>query len=64
MTWTSEKPKAPGWYWWRPVPHGGQIVFVFACNAGLCVDFGNGDAIPITSITYQWAGPITKPEEP
>ena len=42
MTWTTEKPTKPGWYWWRQLPTDTefQIVRVRVDDMGLQSDDG------------------------
>lgn len=53
LTWTTEPPKVPGWYWYRHKP---------SCTIAMI----NVDVEPIEyeSLPGQWAGAIPEPREP
>ena len=53
LTWTTEPPKVPGWYWYRHKP-------------SRTIAMINVDVEPIEyeSLPGQWAGPIPEPREP
>lgn len=71
MTWTSELPAVPGWYWWR---HNGHIDHVTAYRQGgrIRIAEGGGDVLMTYSLKQhakrypgsEWAGPIPPPAEP
>jgi len=64
MKWTDEKPSKPGWYWFRNENWNRSIVFLYQCNAGICFDFGEGNAVPLGIVSGQWSDtPIPEPEE-
>lgn len=52
LTWTTEPPKVPGWYWYRHKP-------------SRTIAMINVDVEPIEyeSLPGQWAGPIHEPKE-
>jgi len=64
MKWTDVRPSTPGWYWWYgKFNNQPQVVFVYHCNVGLCVDFGDGEARPLSGVGGQWSdAPIAEPE--
>lgn len=62
MTWTSDKPTVPGWYWYRGYEDADRVVHVM----------DNGESLVACSFEFsesmfyldgQWAGPIPAPEE-
>lgn len=69
LTWTTEKPTQPGWYWWRVTKDDRErrIVHVWFSDRidptmpRLIVD-GVGDRYDLADC--QWAGPLLPPEEP
>ena len=52
MTWTTEKPKVPGWYWW----YGGE-------DTEKCICYVEQEDIDRGKLYGQWAGPIEPPKE-
>jgi hypothetical protein len=74
LTWTSEKPTEPGWYWhrisvhtkptfvkmWQDENDGGRLVFTGDSN-GFPAKIGS--AVPAEKLRGQWAGPIPEPVE-
>ncbi len=65
MKWTTEKPKAEGWYWWREFR--GQVVVtsetVVLIKTGK-VWFANGRRENIKNLHGEWSSePIPMPEE-
>ena len=67
LTWTTEPPKVPGWYWCRlsklNMP---RCVEVYGSEGGL--RFGSGDSwrepsMSVESEGFEWAGPIAPPVE-
>ena len=76
LTWTTEKPQAPGRYWWRAAGFyvGDRIVQIIQSSpehkrVGITYDlYVSGDeaflkGIPLSDIPGQWAGPIPLPTE-
>jgi len=69
MTWTSDKPTQPGWYWWRnrvgvPKPyHDDEIVKVYLKRGHLNIAFMNGNRIDGIDIAGEWAGLLEPPKE-
>jgi hypothetical protein len=67
MTWTSEKPTVPGWYWWR---HGGceRIRYVHAVGPAapyqLRIEAPDGWFDDIENVGGKWSGPLPPPTEP
>lgn len=67
MTWTTDKPTTPGWYWWiGPLLHQ-QIVEVMPFENGDAVVFrpfcGEYNTRMLSDMQGEWAGPIPQPEE-
>ena len=64
LTWTTQKPPAPGLYWYRKSP-GGRIYIVAVELDGhtLTVDDKNTDQCrgPVATCEGQWAGPLLSP---
>lgn len=79
MTWTTEKPSKPGWYWHKGesyhVPgtvyaeqYDGIVEIVLADDglgflALFVNEVGRDSSAPIVQWRGQWAGPIPEPEE-
>lgn len=63
MTWTSEKPTVPGWYWWKD-KDGKQAKFnVGPGDLGLWLWYRDGFGwVPIPSYG-EWSGPLKPPKE-
>lgn len=61
MTWTTEKPTKPGWYWWRR----GTWMFIRTVHAdddGQC--WADGYTVEqLCEHDGEWAGPIAPPME-
>lgn len=66
MTWTTERPSQPGWYWWRRPNHMPSLCTVFGPPGGLLFELARDSEEPCAvSKAYddtQWAGPILPPE--
>ena len=66
LTWTTEKPIVPGWYWWR---YGGcdRIRYVHSVDhvqpAILRVECPDGWYEDIHNVDGEWAGPVQMPKE-
>jgi len=64
MTWTTDKPTKPGWYWYRPAsdqnievveiarPHGDLHIYMLG-HPDLCP--------PYEQVEGEWAGPLEPP---
>ncbi len=63
--WTTERPKEPGWYWWRNHGDKGEIVHVVAPDVVLlCGDMGIFSVrTMIGDGTGEWQGPITSNDQ-
>lgn len=68
MTWTNEKPKVPGWYWWRSkadapyIVHLGMVRREIYGPLVLCSDYCEDGETP-DELGGHWAGPLLPPEE-
>ena len=60
MTWTTDKPTVPGWYWYRPVGLPMRPRELFDYNGRL---FIRGFEWLDNVTTGEWAGPIETPKE-
>jgi hypothetical protein len=71
MTWTSEKPRVPGWYWTRLKPEGDSSVYAYDImrveerwpGVGL-VDADDPFTLALDEdcyANYEWAGPLEPP---
>jgi hypothetical protein len=63
MNWTTEKPKVPGWYWWREPGHDGdkdkEIIQLWP--DGEVLRPGRGHEWHIDGLSGEFAGPILEP---
>lgn len=68
MKWSTDKPKVPGWYWWRADTCPEEICRVYPGDAESGM-FARGIIwdeefdIESLSICAEWAGPISSPDE-
>ena len=62
LTWTSEKPTAPGWYWWRSPTDRVMICDVYEWDYMFFVTT-IGEPLRVGGMAGQWAGPIPEPVE-
>ncbi len=64
LEWTSDKPKVPGWYWYRENQGAPKfmtmVTEVFMTTRGLRVSRG-GPKETLESMAGEWAGPIAAP---
>lgn len=68
LTWRAERPKEPGWYWWRGEYQDEdklQVCEVFnAMHDGRqLMSFNSGYFTYLDTIDGHWAGPIVAPRE-
>lgn len=64
MTWTTEKPTEPGWYWYRAREHKMWVAEVIKTHTGLRIHFEWGwQNLESVNRTSEFAGPIPMPEE-
>lgn len=70
MTWTTQKPEKPGWYWCRWVmedDRGDAFVCELDFNDEkvLCLVQHEFNWLPLDEFgKREWAGPLPEPEEP
>lgn len=66
LTWTTEAPTEPGWYWAKPAVGAADIVEVSRKGGAMSVVFYSAfsppDNVYVDDIDCQWAGPIEPPE--
>jgi hypothetical protein len=62
LIWTKERPKEPGWYWWRGDWYGPEVLQVYLLN-GPDTDQLAIDETEIERHDGEWAGPIPLPQE-
>jgi hypothetical protein len=62
LKWTSEKPTAPGWYWWREVEASDRFTAVIHWDASDSV-FIDGCRYSKETFNGQFAGPIPEPTD-
>ena len=62
LTWTSDPPTVPGWYWrrpksklWRAMP----VEFYTKTGGVYCPELSQSELNQ-----YDWSGPIPEPQEP
>ncbi|ATD81113.1 MULTISPECIES: Lar family restriction alleviation protein [Desulfovibrio] len=55
LTWTTDPPKVPGWYWWRDVSHKGEATIQYMSQSQV-------ERLK-TYPGEEWAGPILTPLE-
>lgn len=70
LTWTTEKPTKPGWYWarWPKLPQFGPEIVLVEQPCGPDTDYFEIHDVPLCEYieangVMEWQGPI-KPEEP
>ena len=71
MTWTSEKPRVPGWYWTRWKPEGNTSVYAYNIMrveerwpGAELVDADDAFTLPLNHDFYadcEWAGLLEPP---
>ena len=67
LTWTTEPPKVPGWYWRKETSGGNMHVLHFTGNWDDYGEHWDSDrvfALPLNFSDNLWAGPIPTPPEP
>ncbi|MCP4339782.1 MAG: hypothetical protein GY799_13045 [Desulfobulbaceae bacterium] len=67
ITWTSEAPTEPGWYWFALSDYEWQIVRVVIRpgHKYMCISaWGSEEYIRVNGIVANWAGPIPEPTIP
>lgn len=68
MTWTTEPPKKPGFYWVRSSKITAEVCFVFSNNGLFVSRVYNDESEPLEGFIscrrgVEWAGPIPEPED-
>ena len=65
MTWTTEKPTVPGWYWWRyEKGRKATMLNVSQSHIQQMDIFTEGSLVMfLNEVPGHWAGPIPAPEE-
>jgi hypothetical protein len=65
MTWTTDKPTEPGWYWLRHVHISAEIGFCYQAKKRWWVATAYRDHPLEMSyfMGFQWSGPIPEPED-
>jgi hypothetical protein len=58
MKWTTDKPKVPGWYWYK---HSTKAIIVVVDDL-LCVQDTDENTDHVDEISGQWAGPLEAPQ--
>lgn len=58
MTWTTDKPKVAGWYWWRPQKFKERKYWRVEQVRSGDIERGIYD-----ELSDEWAGPISEPQE-
>ncbi len=71
MTWTTQKPTVPGWYWYREDGIGPEVMDVdyraigeTDAEAQVLVAQNANEYDVVENMIGEWAGPIDLPEEP
>jgi hypothetical protein len=62
LIWTSDKPKAAGWYWWRGLGEDMDPLILFVDTVGY-FQWPDGASQEVGLTKGEWAGPIAPPEE-
>lgn len=62
LIWTRDKPKVPGWYWYRGLTHEDDPLIVLVDEAGF-FQWPDGGFQEVLLTKGDWAGPIEPPEE-
>lgn len=68
MTWTTEKPTRPGWYWWRDLPeYDVRMLYVVKQDHELFAYYVDNMDLHLWTSTKagligEWAGPLAPPE--
>ena len=62
LTWTDDKQKQAGWYWWRGIEEDTEPLIVFVDNVGY-FQWPDGMSQEVGLTKGEWAGPIQPPNE-
>ena len=61
MTWTTEKPTRPGWYWYRKGEKDVQLLMdVRKIEGQLTAHWSNGVSEVIDHMCGEWSGPLAR----
>ncbi len=63
MTWTTQKPTQPGWYWWRIYDDEPWQVVQVCVKGDRIFHKRIGSQFEIDTSKGAWSGPIKEPEE-
>ena len=65
LRWTKEKPTEPGWYLYRSKESRSicEIHTTYGIPGLFCSILFGEEAIPLSKVDGEWAGPIPEPEE-
>jgi hypothetical protein len=61
LTWTTETPTVPGWYWWRNNTGYEAVVNVVRMPAGQLYFYVPDVSKSVESANGEWAGPLEPP---
>ena len=56
MSWTTEKPSKPGWYWYRESKGEPEILSLYKDDGQLLIS-----GIGLQEFPVEWAGPLEPP---
>jgi hypothetical protein len=56
MTWTTQKPTVPGWYWYREIEGEPEILSIYKDNGQLLIS-----GIGLQEFPGEWVGPLESP---
>lgn len=63
-SWTTEKPKVPGWYWWRVNEDDAEVVQIYEVAGVLAVDSIEFIGKPLKQLGGEWSThPLPEPME-
>jgi hypothetical protein len=62
LTWTKEKPKTAGWYWWRGLAQETEPLIVFVDEVGY-FQWPDGASQEVGLTKGEWAGPLDPPKD-
>lgn len=65
MKWMKEKPTEPGWYLYRSKESRSicEIHTTYGIPGLFCSILFGEEAVPLSKVDGEWAGPIPEPEE-
>lgn len=65
LQWTKQPPKEPGWYWFRPIQAGGEVIVQLRFGDFSCEHESFEGCFIRSDGTYicgEWAGPVPEPK--